>query len=147
MGRRKIKEVLKHSTNNSQIHFVQRILGRLICYTDLEKARSFVEDIYIVLTTERSSDLVEYDVEAIEEKINIFDYAEADLVALKVDEDEHILYNGQVAENENYDEENIVNKSTLSVFRNATGTNAFQIIKNANHQYSQSLLHARFFFS
>ena len=113
MGRRKIKEILKHSTNNSQIHFVQRILGRLICYTDLEKARSFVEDIYIVLTTERSSDLVEYDVEAIEEKINIFDYAEADLVALKVDEDEHILYNGQVAENENYDEENILNKSTV----------------------------------
>ena len=113
MGRRKIKEVLKHSTNNSQIHFVRRILGRLICYTDLEEARSFVEDIYIVLTTERSSDLVENDVEAIEEKINIFDYAEADLVALKVDEDEHILYNGQLAENENYDEENIVNKSTV----------------------------------
>ena len=31
MGRRKIKDVLKHSTNNSQIHFVQRILGKLIC--------------------------------------------------------------------------------------------------------------------
>ena len=36
MGRRKIKEILKNSKNNSQIHFVPRILGRLICYTDLE---------------------------------------------------------------------------------------------------------------
>ena len=62
-------------------------------HTDLEEARSFVEDIYIVLTTERSSDLVEYDVEAIEEKINIFDYAEADLVALKFDEDERTTVN------------------------------------------------------
>ena len=70
-------------------------------HTDLEEARSFVEDIYIVLTTERSSDLVEYHVEAIKEKINIFDYDELDFVALKVDEDEHILYNGQLAENEN----------------------------------------------
>ena len=54
-----------------------------------------------IFTTERSSDLVEYHVEAIKEKINIFDYDEPDFVALKVDEDEHILYNGQLAENEN----------------------------------------------
>ena len=35
----------KHSKNNSQIHFVQRILVRLLCYTDLKKARRFVKDI------------------------------------------------------------------------------------------------------
>ena len=45
MGRGKIKEILKHSKNNSQIHFVQRILVRLLCYTDLKKARRFVKDI------------------------------------------------------------------------------------------------------
>ena len=33
-----------------------------ICYIDLEEARPFVKDIYIVLTTERCSDLVEYHV-------------------------------------------------------------------------------------
>ena len=78
MGRRKIKEILKSSKNNSQIHFVQRILGRLICYTNLEETRRYVKDICMVLTIERSSDLVEYHVEALEEKINNFDYAEAD---------------------------------------------------------------------
>ena len=78
MGRRKIKEILKSSKKNSQIPFVQRILGRLICYTDLEEARRHVKDICMVLTIERSSDLVEYHVEALEEKINNFDYAEAD---------------------------------------------------------------------
>ena len=66
---------MKNSKNNSEIHFVQRILGRLICYTDLEEDRRFVKDIYIVLTTERSSDLVEYHVEAIEEEISNFDYS------------------------------------------------------------------------
>ena len=49
IGRWKIKEVLKNNKNNSQIHFAQKILGRLICYTDLEKIRCFVKDIYIVL--------------------------------------------------------------------------------------------------
>ena len=78
MGRRKIKEILKSSKNNSQIHFVQRILRRLRCYTDLEEIRRHVKDICMVLTIERSSDLVEYNVEAPEEKINNFDYAEAD---------------------------------------------------------------------
>ena len=66
---------MKNSKKNSEIHFVQRILGRLICYTDLEEDRRFVKDIYIVLTTERSSDLVEYHVEAIEEEISNFDYS------------------------------------------------------------------------
>ena len=54
MSRRKINEILNFT--------VQRIFGRLIYYIDLEKARPFVKDIYIVLTTERCSDLVEYHV-------------------------------------------------------------------------------------
>ena len=53
-GRRKINKILNFT--------VQRILGRLICYTDFEETRPFVKDIYIVLTTERRSDLVEYHV-------------------------------------------------------------------------------------
>ena len=114
MGRRKIKEVLKYSNNNSQVRFAQRILRRLICYTDLAKARSFVEDIYIVWITERSSDLVEYQVQAIEEKINKFDYAEADLIALNADKDEYILYNIQLVENQNENKEDIVSKSTVA---------------------------------
>ena len=122
IGRRKIKEILKNNKSNSQIHFVQRILGRLIWYTDLAKARCFVKYIYIVLTTERSSKLVEYHVQAIEEKINKFDYAEVDLIPLNADKDEHILYNIQLAENENENEEDIVQFS-------ASG-NAFKIIKN-----------------
>ena len=112
MGRQKIKEVLKNNKNNSQIHFVQRILRRLIWYTDLAKARRFVKDIFIVLTTERSSKLVEYHVQAIEEKINRFDYAEVDLIPFN-SKDEHILYNIQLAENENENEEDIVNKSAV----------------------------------
>ena len=108
MGRRKIKEILKSSKSNSQ-----QILGRLICYTDLEEVKRFLKNIYIVLTTERSSNLVEYYVQTIEEKINNFDYAEADLIALNADEDEKILYNGQPAENEIEDEEDFVNKSTV----------------------------------
>ena len=52
MSRRKIKEILNFT--------VQRILRRVICYIDLEKARPFVKDICIDLTTERLSDLVEY---------------------------------------------------------------------------------------
>ena len=52
MGRRKIIETLNFN--------VQRLLGMLICYSDFEEARPFVKDIYIVLTTERRSDLVEY---------------------------------------------------------------------------------------
>ena len=37
-------------------------------------------------------------------------YAEADLIVLNADEDEHILYNGQL---ENGNEEDIVSKSTV----------------------------------
>ena len=44
MGRRNIKEILKSNKKNSQIHFSQRILVRLICYTDLEEARRFVKE-------------------------------------------------------------------------------------------------------
>ena len=113
MGRRKIKEILKNNKNNSQIHFVQRILKRLICYTNLAKARRFVKDIYIVLITERSSNLAEYHVQAIEKKFNKFDYAEGDLIALNADKHEHILYNIQLVENENKSEEGIVSKSTV----------------------------------
>ena len=113
MSRRKIKEILKNNKNNSQIHFAWRILGRLICYTDLKEARRFVKDFYIVLITERSFDLIEYHVQAIEEKINKFDYTEADLIALNADKDEHILYNIQLAEHENENEEDIASKSAV----------------------------------
>ena len=34
-----------------------------MCYTDLEEARCFGKDIYIVLNTERSSDFIEYRVQ------------------------------------------------------------------------------------
>ena len=85
----------------------------LICYTDLKEARRFVKDFYIVLITERSSDLIEYHVQAIEEKIDKFDYAEADLIELNADKDEHILYNIQLAEHENENEEDIVSKSAV----------------------------------
>ena len=54
MGRQKINQILNFT--------IQRILGRLIYYINLEEARPFVKDIYIVLTTERCSDLVEYHV-------------------------------------------------------------------------------------
>ena len=93
MGRRKIKEILKSNKNNSQIHFAQRILARLICYTDLEEARRLAKDIHNVLTSERSFNLAEYHVQTIEEKINNFDYAETDLIALNADKDEHVFYN------------------------------------------------------
>ena len=72
--------------------------------------RSFAKDIYIFLTTERSSNLVDYHVQAIEKKFNNFDYAEADLIVLNADDDEHIQYNGQL---ENGNEEDIVSKSTV----------------------------------
>ena len=111
--RRKIKKILKNNKNNSQIHFVQRILKRLICYTNLVKARRFVKDIYIVLITEISSNLAEYHVQAIEEKINKFDYAEADFIALNADKDEHIICNIQMAENKDENEEDIISKSTV----------------------------------
>lgn len=62
------------------------------------------------MTTERSSNLVDYHVQAIEKKFNNFDYAEADLIVLNADDDEHILYNGQL---ENGNEEDIVSKSTV----------------------------------
>ena len=95
IGRREIKETLKTNKNNFQIHYVQRILGRFIYYIDLAKARRFVKDIYIALTTKRSSGLVAYRVQANEGKINKFDYAEADLIALSADKEEHILYRNQ----------------------------------------------------
>ena len=38
-------------------------------------------------------------VQTIEEKINNFDYDEADLIALNADEDDHIFFNGQLVEN------------------------------------------------
>lgn len=60
MGRQKFKEILKSNKNNSQIHFAQRILARLICYTDLEEARRLAKDIHNVLTSRRSFDLAEY---------------------------------------------------------------------------------------
>ena len=113
MGRREIKEISKNNKNNSQVHFFQWILGRLICYTDLKEARLFLKNIYIVLTTERSSDLVEYHVHATEEKINDFDYAGADLIALNGEEVEHMLYNGQLAENEDENEVDIFSKTTV----------------------------------
>ena len=72
-----------------------------------------MKDIYIALTTEKSFDLVKYHVQAIEEKINKFNYAKADLIAINADKDEHILYNIQLAENEDENEEVIVRKSTV----------------------------------
>ena len=62
MGGQKIKEILKNTKNKSQIHFAQRIFGRLICYIDVEEVRRFLKDIYIVLTPKKSSDLLEYHV-------------------------------------------------------------------------------------
>ena len=53
-------KILKNAKNNSQIHFVQQILGRLIYCIDVEEGRRFMKDIYIILTTKRSSDLAEY---------------------------------------------------------------------------------------
>ena len=113
MGRRKIKKILKNNKNNSQTDFAWRILGVLICYNDLKEARRFVKDFYIVLITERRSDLIEYHVQAIEEKIDKSDYAEADLIALNADKDEHKLYNSQLAEHENENEEDMVSKSAV----------------------------------
>ena len=72
-----------------------------------------MKDIYIVLTTERSPDLVEYHVQATEEKINDFDYAGAGLIALNGEEVEHMLYNGQLAENEDENEVDIFSKTTV----------------------------------
>ena len=72
-----------------------------------------MKDIYIALITERSSDLVEYSVEAIDEKINKFVYAAAYLLALNADKDEHIPYYIQLAENEDENEEDIVSKTTI----------------------------------
>ena len=36
-----------------------------------------------------------YHIQTIEEKVNNFDYAETDLIALNAEEDDHILYPGQ----------------------------------------------------
>ena len=86
MGRRKIKKILKITRNNPQIHFVQQFFGRLICYIGVEEVRRFVKDIYIVLNTKRSTDLVEYHIpcKTDEEKFNNFDYGKADLIELKI---------------------------------------------------------------
>ena len=54
-----------------------------------------------------------YHVQTIEEKVNNSDYAEPDLIALNTDKDDHILYNGQLAENEDKDKEYIIRKSTV----------------------------------
>ena len=72
-----------------------------------------MKDIYIVLTTDRSSDLVESHVQAIKGKVDKFDYAEADSIALNDKKDEHMLCNVQLAENEDENEEDIVSKSTV----------------------------------
>ena len=132
MGRRKIKKILKITRNNPQIHFVQQFFGRLICYIGVEEVRRFVKDIYIVLNTKRRTDLVEYHIpcKTDEEKFNNFDYGEADLIELNADEDDHVLFNGQLAENE--DEEKSISSANqqLSVSGKATGINDFQIIKN-----------------
>ena len=53
-----------------------------------------------------------YHVQTIVGKINNFDYAEADLIALNADKDDHILYNGQLTRNEDEDKEYIIRKST-----------------------------------
>ena len=54
-----------------------------------------------------------YHVQTIEEKVNNSDYAEPDLIALNTDKDDHIRYNGQLAENEDKDKEYIIRKSTV----------------------------------
>ena len=54
-----------------------------------------------------------YHVQTIEEKINNSDYAEADLISLNADEDDHILCNGQLAENEDENKKYIISKSTV----------------------------------
>ena len=154
IGRREIKETLKTNKNNFQIHYVQRILGRFIYYIDLAKARRFVKDIYIVLTTKRSSGLVAYRVQANEGKINKFDYAEADLIALSADKEEHILYNIKLVVNK--DEIKKISSANLQLFAsgNATGISAFMIIKNVypsplkeNHQIFPILTTCQIVFS
>ena len=75
------------------ISLFNKFLGGLFATLIWKEARPFVKDIYIVLTTERRSDLVEYHVhlQAIWEKFKNFDYAEADLMAINADEDDHLL--------------------------------------------------------
>ena len=77
------------------------------------KAKRFVKDVFIVLTTEGSSDLVEDHVQATEEKVDTFDYVEEDLIAINAEKDEHLLYNIQLVENEDGNEEDIISKSTV----------------------------------
>ena len=77
------------------------------------KAKRFVKDVFIVLTTEGSSDLVEDHVQATEEKVDTFDYVEEDLIAINAEKDEHLLYNIQLVENEDENEEDIFSKSTV----------------------------------
>ena len=62
----------------------------------------FMKNISIVLTTERSAQTqlsTMCHVQTIEEKINNFDYDEADLIALNADEGDHIFFNGQLVKN------------------------------------------------
>lgn len=106
---RKIEEILKNNENNFQSHFVQKFIGRLVCYTDLNEARRFVKDIYIVLSTERSSVFVEYYVHK-ELKIK-----STILIMLKMKIKKIPLANQQ-----------------LSPSGNATRTNAFDIMNNVN---------------
>ena len=46
-------------------------------------------------------------------KINNFDYAEADLIALNAGKDDHLLYNGQLTKNEDEDKKYIISKLTV----------------------------------
>ena len=55
---------------------------------------------------------ITYHVQKIAGKINNFDYAEADLIALNADKDDHILCNGQLTRNEDEDKEYIIREST-----------------------------------
>ena len=54
-----------------------------------------------------------YCVQTIEERINNFHYAEAELIPLNAGKDDHMLYNGQLAENEDEDKEETIIKSTF----------------------------------
>ena len=78
-----------------------------------------MKDINIVLNTEKSSDLVEYHVQAIEEKINKFDYAEADLAT---------MFNWQKMKTKM--KKVLSANQHLSASGNATGINSFKIMKN-----------------
>ena len=92
-------------------------------------------------------------VQTVEEKINKFDYAETDSIALNADEDD--IYSTMV----NWQEVKmkitsiLSTNQQLSVSGKATGINAFQIIRNvyllplqANHQIFPILTTCQLFF-